>query len=233
MTQPALATSTASRGRAPLRRPAASAVALAALTVTSVLVVATVHQMAVGRREVAAANDAASRKDWPEAIRHARAAAEAFVPASPWPERGEQCLEAIGHDAETRGDAATALLSYGAARTAALATQAPGASGARWRSEAEAGLARVAGWDAAATNDGRPAAARPREAAQAMLEALAHEPIPSPWSFAALSASVVAVLGGLGWLALAVGADERRARLAQGVVAVGLITYAAVLLLLN
>jgi hypothetical protein len=231
MTQPALAASTANRNRGPFRGPAAYPVALAALTVTSVLAVATAHQMAVGRREAAAANEAASRKDWPEAIRHARAAAEAFVPASPWPERGERCLQAIGHDAEARGDGATALLSYGAARTAALATQAPGASGSRWRSEAEAGLARVAGWDAAAGTDGRPAAAMPREAAQSMIEALTHEPIPSPWSFAALSASVVAVLGGIGWLALAVGADGRRARLAQGLVAVGLVTYAAVLLL--
>ncbi len=230
MTPPGLDASTASPGRSPFRGPATSAVALAALTVTSVLAVSTVHQLAVGRREVAAANDAVSRKDWPEAIRHARAAAEAFVPASPWPERGEQYLQAIGHDAEARGDGATALLSYGAARTAALATQAPGASGARWRSEAEAGLARVAGWDAAGTN-GRTDVARPREAARSMLEALAHEPIPSPWTFAALSASVVAVLGGVGWLAFAVGADGRRVRIAQGVVAVGVVTYAAVLLL--
>ena len=100
--------------------------ALAALVVVAAVAVLTAREIATGQSEVAAADAAAARSDWGEAIVHARAAAEALVPGSPWPERGWERLEAVGHDAEARGDDATALLAYGAMRAAALTTRAPG-----------------------------------------------------------------------------------------------------------
>ena len=109
--------------------------------------VLTAREFAVGRDAVAAADAAAAAKsDWREAIAQARIAAEALAPASPWPERGLRRLEAIGHDAEARGDDPTALLAYGAMRTAALETRAPGGRvrSDRWRHAAEEGLGRVA-----------------------------------------------------------------------------------------
>lgn len=198
------------------------AAASVALVVVAVLAVATAREVSLGSDEVAAADAAASRSDWPEAVAHARAAAEALVPGSPWPHRGWTRLEAIGHDAEARGDDPTALLAYGAMRAAALATRAPvAAAGAdAWRTRAEEGLARVA--------SSTRAAAGPRTSSQAMLDALReHEP-PATGTLALLAAAGLAMLGGLARLAWS--DAPARERVAQGLAAVGAIAYAAVLL---
>ena len=94
--------------------------AAAALGVVALVAVFTARQLSTGEAHAAAADVAASKSDWPEAIAHSRAAAEA------------------------RGDDDTALLAYGAMRAAALATRGPGSGWARRREQAEAGLARVA-----------------------------------------------------------------------------------------
>src|SRR4029077_2328210 len=96
---------------------------LALLVTTSVLAVAAARERSIAEREAAAADAAAARSDWLEAVGHARAAAEAMLPGSPWPDQGFRRLEATGHDAEARGDLETALLAYGAMRTASLATR--------------------------------------------------------------------------------------------------------------
>ncbi|HEY5241226.1 MAG TPA: hypothetical protein VIJ22_07170, partial [Polyangiaceae bacterium] len=147
-----------------------------------------------------------------------RAAAEALVPGSPWPARGWSRLEAIGHDAEARGDDATAMLAYGAMRSAALATRAPGAGSDRWRSKAEDALVRVASY--------RKEVGAPTTPAASMLDALHDTEPPATGTLALLALSGVAMLGGLARLAWASGE-----RAAQVVAAVGFIAYAVVLLM--
>ena len=106
-------------------RTVRSAGALAVRVVVSVLAITALRESATSRAEALAADAAAATSDWPEAIAHARAAAEAYVPGSPWSEHALRKLAALGHDAEARGDDADALLAYGAMRTAALGTRGP------------------------------------------------------------------------------------------------------------
>jgi hypothetical protein len=167
-------------------------IALALLVTASVVAVASAREESIARSETAAADAAAASSDWFAAIGHARAAAEAFLPGSPWPERGLRRLEAIGHDAEARGDLETALLAYGAMRTASLATRSLGSKKSDWRARAEGGLARVAAL--------RPEITGPRVSAQSMLDALEQSDSPTEATFAALSASAFATLAGLVWL---------------------------------
>ncbi|HEY3822672.1 MAG TPA: hypothetical protein VGL81_36155 [Polyangiaceae bacterium] len=196
----------------------ARAAAAAALVVVAATAVLTAREVALGQAEVTAADTAAARSDWGDAVVHARAAAEALVPGSPWPARGWSRLEAIGHDAEARGDDATALLAYGAMRSAALATRAPGAGSDRWRSKAEDALARVASY--------RKEVGAPVTPAASMLDAL-HETEPPPTgTLALLALAAAAMLGGLGRLAW-VGTG----RAAQVLAALGLVAYAVVLLM--
>jgi hypothetical protein len=206
---------------------ARSSAALAALVVIAAVAVLTVREIASGESEVAAADAAASRSDWPGAIFHARAAAESRVPGSPWPQRGWARLEAVGHDAEARGDDATAMLAYGAMRAAALATQSPGSDSDRWRTKAEEGLGRVA----ASRRD----AAGPRVTAESMLDALRTNEPPATWTLTLLGTAGAGMLGGLGWLAWLgsrVDAEQRasQVRVAQAVAVVGFVAYAVALL---
>jgi hypothetical protein len=191
-----------------------------ALVVVLVVAVLTTRELRIGERQVHAADEAAERGDWWEAVTHARAAAEALVPGSPWPARGWLRLEAIGHDAEARGDDAIATLAYSAMRSAALATRAPGARADRWRAKAEEGLVRVA---TAQRNLGAP-----RTDAQSMLAALRTTEPPATFRLALLAAAAAALLGGLGRLSSV--QEPRRARVAQAVAAVGGALYATMLL---
>jgi hypothetical protein len=206
--------------RAGAQQPLRKALALAALAIVGVLAVATVREVSIGRAEVAAADHATEELDWARAIVHARAAAQAYVPGSPWPERGVVRLGAIARAAEARADRNTALLAYGAIRTAALSTQAIGWSASRWRLAGEDGLARVAN---AATNV--PTAS---EASATIRDALQRDEMPSTWSLAAAAASVVAMLAGLACLA-ATDRPDRDTRVAGAVALAGLVGYAAVL----
>jgi hypothetical protein len=200
----------------------ARAALLAALVVVCVVALAMTRELSIGREEVAAADAAAARSDWPEAIAHGRAAAEALVPGSPWPERGLRRLQAIGHDAEARGDDATALLAYGAIRSAALATRAPGGVGAHWYVAAEDGLARVA----AERNSAGEAGVK----VESMLALLHRNELPATWTLAALAGSVLAMLGGLTCLAWR-SEDAFWMRIGQIAAAMGFGGYAIVLLL--
>jgi hypothetical protein len=199
---------------------------LAALVVVAVLAVLTAREIAVGRTEVAAADEAAARSDWWEAVVHARAAAEALVPGSPWPERGRQRLDAIGRDAEARGDDPTAMLAYAAMRAAALATRAPGSDSERWRARAEDGLARVA--------SSRRDVGMPTTSAESMLDALRENEPPPTWRMALLAAAATSMLAGLAGLAWGPRAGKeagaRSARIAQALAAAGIVAYAIVLL---
>lgn len=199
----------------------ARAATVAAMVVVAVVAILTVRQVAIGRAEVAMADAATSKSDWAEAIAHARAAAEAMAPGSPWPERGWLRLEAIGHDAEARGDDETALLAYGAMRAAALATKGPGAGWQRRRKQADEGLARVTASRRDPTG--------PRVTGDSMLDALRIEDTAPTWLLLALAAAAAAMIGGLGRLAW-LGPDAAHARLAQAVAAAGFVGYALVLL---
>jgi hypothetical protein len=122
--------------------------AIGGAVVVTMLAIAIAREAAVGRAEAAQADAAAARSDWPEAIGHARAAAQAYVPAASWAQQGLMRLRSIGEQAEARGDRDTALLAYGAMRTAALSV-APWPSRADWRSRADDGLARMGRSDSA------------------------------------------------------------------------------------
>jgi hypothetical protein len=197
------------------------AAALAALLAVVVLAIGTARQLQAGSAEVGLADAAAGKSDWPLAIAHARAAAEAFAPGSPWPERGWLRLEAMGHDAEARGDDETALLAYGAMRAAAMATRAPLSGWARRRAQAEEGLARVAASERSPTGQ--------HLTAEAMLDALHENEPPATWLLCALAASALAMVGGLGRLAW-LGREASGARVARAVAAAGLLAYAALTL---
>ncbi len=173
-----------------MSRRAASALAL--LVIGSTVVVAVVREGSLAEREATAADAASAKSDWFDAIGHARTAAEAMVPGSPWPERGFRRLEAIGHDAEARGDLETAVLAYGAMRTASLTTRSVLSLNDGWRARADGGLARVAAV--------HPEVTGPRVSAQSMLDALEQRGSPGQASFAAWSASAFAALAGLAWL---------------------------------
>jgi hypothetical protein len=196
------------------------AAARVALVVVSLVAVLTAREMSVGQRRVRAADEAAERSDWWEAVANARAAAEALVPGSPWPERGRLRLEAIGHDAEARGDDAIAMLAYSALRSAALATRAPGTHSDRWRAKAEEGLVRVA--------SSQRSVGTPRTDAESMLQALRSTEPPATFRMALLAAAAAALLGGLARLSLV--PRPRQARVAQAIAAVGGALYAIVLL---
>ena len=122
----------------PWRRAAAAAAA----TLVGVVAVACAREASVGPAEMAAADAAAARADWPAAIGHARSAAEAVLPGASWPDQALRRLQTIGTDAEARGDRETALLAYGAMQTAAV-TGMPWPRRDAWRTLADAGIARL------------------------------------------------------------------------------------------
>jgi hypothetical protein len=205
------------------------AIGVALFVVAAVVLVASRQELAVGQSEVRAADEAMGRLDWADAIDHAKAAALALAPMSPWPERGGQRLRAIAHDAETRGDATVALRAYGALRAAALATAYPGFASSRWRSEAEAGLTRVVTWETGGGPAARAAGAPANETAASMRSALMRDTMPKAAVFAVLAASTMILLGGVFWLASG-RAGPRSTWIAQGVIAAALLTCGAVLL---
>jgi hypothetical protein len=168
------------------------AAVLAPLVAASVVATAMAREASIGKTEVAAADAAAANSDWFEAIGHARAAAEAVAPGSSWPERGLRRLEALGRDAEARGDLETALVAYGALRTASIATRSPWVAAGDWRARAEDGLARTAA--------ARPEVIGPHVSAQSMLEDLQRGEAPPGATFTALCVSAVAAVAGLAWL---------------------------------
>jgi hypothetical protein len=118
------------------------AAATAAATVAGVIAVAWAREASIGPAEMAAADAAAARADWPAAVAHARTAAEAVLPGAAWPDQALRKLQGIGADAEVRGDRDTALLAYGALRTAAV-TGLPWPRRDTWRAAAETGIARL------------------------------------------------------------------------------------------
>jgi hypothetical protein len=194
---------------------------VAAATLLGVLLVAAVRETSISRGAIAAADAAASRSEWPEAVARAREAAEALVPGTPWRDQGFRRLDAIGRDALARGDDRVALLAYGAMRTAAIETEAAWSDSARWQATGEDGLAHVAA-------SRRDPAVVPVSADE-MLEALHRTDRPSKTAVAILSVSALAVLGGLAGILLDL-ASIRARRACQAVAAAGFVGYAIVLL---
>ena len=130
-----------------MNAPRARAAFLAALLLAGLAVVLSVvvaRETSIGENEVAAADKDVAKGNWPAAIAHARSAAEALTPTSPWPERGLRRLESIGRDAAARGDESTARLAYASMRTAALETRSLGSDRSDWVARADEGLSRLA-----------------------------------------------------------------------------------------
>jgi hypothetical protein len=209
-------------GESPVGMALAPYAVVVALLLATVIATLALREVAIGKAEMGAVEDAVARSAWADAIGHARAAAETFVPGSPWPDRAMRRLDDIGRDATIRGDRGVALLAYGALRTAALATRAPGASNTYWRSIAEEALARLAGSGVNASPAG--------QWASAMRADLVDPTIPSVSALTALSVSALAILLGLVRLA-GIGWPSSRVFVSRIVIATGFGIYAAVLLL--
>jgi hypothetical protein len=192
----------------------------AVVAVLAVCACAFAHELSVGRSEMSAAEAALARSAYRDAVWHARAAAEAYVPGSPWPDRAMHRLDEIARAAATRGDRDLALLAYGAMRTAALATRTL-SSGGPWRSTAEDGLVRLAA--------PFPGSTTPPVDSSALRADLADDGLAPLWARLLLAASVVAVGSGLAGLA---GASSVRGRaVAQAALVGGIVGYATVALL--
>ncbi len=206
-------------GTSPGLRPHLPLLGLLFVAITTTL---TLRELAIGKAEIAATDEAVTRSAWPDAIGHARAAAEAFVPGGPWVDRGLQRLDAMGKDAATRGDRSTALLAYGAMRTAVLATHTPTTPNADWRATAEDGLARLAASD--------PELQRSDAWASALRSDLGGPLLPSKWVLGSLSCSLLAVLFGLASLASSAWRSSETS-VARILIGLGVATYTISLLL--
>jgi hypothetical protein len=193
--------------------------AIAAMT----LGVAIAREASIGAEAVAAADAAMARSDWPEAIDRSRAAAQAIAPFSRWPDRGASRLLQIGADAEGRGDSPTALLAYGALRSAAVSISGFDGRSARWRDQAADGLTRVARTQSGA---GQP---RSSEADGAVPLDFRGADGASAWSLAAIALAGVSAIAGV--VVIAMPTRRLDVRLGQALVAVGVLVYAIQLLL--
>lgn len=123
---------------------------LATLVCVAILSAGAVRQLTVGSRAVLDCDAALERDDQRAAIGHARAAAEAVLPGSPYPRRGYERLDRIATQAENRGDDATAMAAWRAMRAAATETRGLGVGSAEWRARADEGVARAAAREAPA-----------------------------------------------------------------------------------
>lgn len=201
----------------------------AIIVLAGVLVVATTYELRTGAQAIDECDAALVRGDRTMAIARARAAAEAVVPASPYPSRGYHRLESIAREAEARGDDEISSSAWAAMRAAALSTRGFGVRTAEWLDLANAGIARVgsAAW-------GAPDAAklktdvRPTE--QAILESLHRQEPPTTTTFLLLAAGAAAFFGGVARIAWRAGAREplswRAARWPASAAAIGLVLYA-------
>ncbi|HXX69973.1 MAG TPA: hypothetical protein VEK07_22525 [Polyangiaceae bacterium] len=200
-----------------------------AMTLASVAVLAS-REATLGHEQLAAADRDAARGDWPDAIAHARAAARAQLPGSPWPARAARRLGELAHQAELRGDDDTALMAYGALRAAALSARAIGSNEASWRGAAEEGVARIAarrGGSGSATVPGVP---EPEDHAASVRAALGTEDSPPTRTLAGLNAAAIAMVGALSYLALG-GPNPPWRAAARALFAGGLLIHAVVLLM--
>lgn len=111
--------------------------------VASVLVVSSLRQLHVGARALLDCDIALGKGELVEAIAFARAAAEAWLPGSPYPSGGYERLDRIASEAETRGDDAIATAAWRAMRAAASETRGLGVSTGAWRDKADQGLLRA------------------------------------------------------------------------------------------
>jgi hypothetical protein len=196
------------------------------MTVASLAVLAS-REVALGRDQLVAAEVDAAHGDWADAISHARSAAEARAPGSPWPARAARRLDELAHQAELRGDDDTALVAYGALRAAALSTRSIGASQSAWLAAAADGVARIAARRDAA---GAGRVGDSHDHASSIRETLRREDSPLTWTFAALALAAFALVGGLSILALS-GHRRKWTHAARALCVGGLLIYAAVLLM--
>ncbi len=203
--------------------------AIAAILLLAMLVaVSTVRQLREGSRALAESDAAVVARDVPLAIARARSAAEAVAPGSPYPARAYERLDAIGRDAEGRGDEPVAVLAWAAMRAAALETDGIGVDTSRWRAVADSGIARVgarswSGPQARASSEVRPTD-------DTLRDALARTDVPSTWTLLLLAAGSAAFFGGAARLLWAAGdvATLRRSYVAALAVVGGGVAYVLV-----
>lgn len=162
----------------------ASIAALVGVAILAMIVLATAWtaRSAEGDRALVDADAALARGDVTEAILGARIAAEARCPGCSAPDHGFAKLASIAHDAEARGDDATAFAAWRATRAALLATTVTSTRSAQ-RAHTDAEIARFAHRiDAAAvTAGGTPTPAANEDRVRA---ALAESDVPSGLTFA-------------------------------------------------
>ena len=187
-------------------RTAAPLLVLAAV----VFVAAWIGRIGEGRKSLADADAALIRGDRIDAIVYARAAAEARCPLCSAPAAGFAKLAAIAHDAEAKGDDASATAAWRAVRSATLASTWFEDSDPR-REQADAEIARLShridAMNAATGNSASPAASEEK-----LRAALGPSPLPSTMVF------VVVAIGGVLLVAGALRSVRARSLRAQDIV---------------
>jgi hypothetical protein len=147
-------------------------VALGLLGLVGLLGMAERSEWSAGAVAMEESDVALARGDVRGAITHARRAAEAAVPFSPYPQEGYARLAAIARSSEQKGDRDVAGFAWRAVRSAAMATR-PASVGRGHVAEAEDGIVRLA----------RPSLTTPLAtgASEAVIRAqLAVDEVPSP-----------------------------------------------------
>jgi hypothetical protein len=196
-----------------------ASVFLALFVVGSVLLVATVRQVAVGARAIRACDDARERGDERGALTFAHRAAEARAPGSPYPEMGYARLRSIARSAESRADLGTAQAAWMAVRAAALATRAIGGANGHLP-EANEALVHLATHPRAVRGETEPTVPR-----ALLIESLARDPMPATWVLILLALGGGAFLGGAAHLASLPAATTKKARVSLLISMMGLGLY--------
>jgi hypothetical protein len=199
-----------------------------ALSIAGVVVVffavAIVGRVSAGASAVAASDRALANGDRLLAIEHARAAAEAVAPGSPYSERGYARLDAIARDAEARDDDAAAAAAWRAMRTAAIGTRGLGVDSSRELDRANAGIARTATRvrGAALAEQSREGPGTTSAGERRILDALARDETPPVRVFLMLGVGALLFLVGVGRLVVLVPFAAKEARVAAAATVIGL-----------
>jgi hypothetical protein len=116
---------------------------LGLLALVALLGVTETREWSAGADALEESDVALAQGDARGAIVHARTAAEAAVPFSPYPQAGYERLEEVARSAEQKGDLELAGFAWRAVRSAAVATRPAGAARGRV-AEANDGILRLA-----------------------------------------------------------------------------------------
>jgi hypothetical protein len=180
-----------------MRRRLFTRVGFGLLGLVALLGVTEAREWSAGADAVKESDVALAEGDARGAIVHARTAAEAAVPFSPYPEAGYARLEEVARSAERKGDLELAGFAWRAVRSAAVATRPANAAKGRV-AEADDGILRLAGSSLA------PNLAARGSHESVIRDELSIDETPSPFLSLLITFGALALAAGLAALARAV-----------------------------